>query len=199
MKPDDRHEIAVHEAGHFVAAYYLGVSLASSITIKPHGDTLGEVGGEGGDWNDPKEAYAKVVELLAGYRAQKRIASLGSSLRGAGYDLGLVLRILRWLPVGGRLRAFFDARREADDLLTAHWDQVLGIAGLLLEQGTVGEAAHVWLDYANDKMSAEDCVRHLAILGHYGNRVAASGTAVTHPDDQWRSYIQAAKTRCQCQ
>jgi hypothetical protein len=191
MEHQTRHETAIHEAGHFVVAHHLGNSLAFRLTIKPDGDTLGEVCGEAGDWNDPEEAHATLVELLAGYRAQKRIAPLGRSLRGAYSDIEQALRILHYFPEGERLNTFFAARQKADAILAAHWEQVLGIAGLLLEQDEVdAEVADWWLLYANDRMSAEDCVKSFAF------RAAVYGEPITmnDPGTRWMSYIETGQS-----
>lgn len=196
-------EIAIHEAGHFVVAHHFGYSITSVITIEPNGDTLGEIISEGRNWDNPEEAFATLVELLAGYRAQMRVAPLGRSLHGADHDLEVALRILRRaFARDSRFATFFRARRETDTILTAQWEHILGIAGLLLECGSVdGETAEMWLDYATQAEGVD-----AAAVGYYLTMRAAmqrenvDRESVPTPEDvvaQWNHYVQIGRESCE--
>ncbi|MGD8609156.1 MAG: hypothetical protein PVH21_17790 [Myxococcales bacterium] len=198
-----RAEIAIHEAGHFVVAHHFGYSIANVITIDPNGDTLGEILSEGGDWDNPEDAFATLMELLAGYRAQMRIAPLGRSLHGADHDLEMALRILRTaFAQDTRFATFFRARRETDAILTARWEHVLGIAGLLLECGSIdGETADMWLDYASGAEGVD-----AATVSHYLTMRAAvrdedlDRESIPTPEDvveQWKRYVEIAREACE--
>lgn len=193
-------ETAIHEAGHVVAAYHFGCAVARDITIEPYGDAFDHVSFENGDWNGPNEAFAKLVELLAGYRAQMRIAPLGRCLRGADNDLDAARRILRLaFAEDSRLATFFKARRETDAILTSRWEHVLGIAGLLLECRSIeAETAEMWLDYA----SQSEGVDAAAVSNYFAIRAVAAGEdldreSVPPPDDvaeRWKHYVDIGRS-----
>jgi hypothetical protein len=192
-------EIAIHEAGHFVVAHHFGHSISTTITIESEGGTLGQAISDGGQWDDPEEAFARLVELLAGYRAQMRVAPLGRSLRGADRDLEVALRILDWaFAQDTRLTTFFRARQETDVILTSQWEHVLGIAGLLLECGSIdGETAEMWLDYASGVEGVD-----AAAVSHYLTMQAAvrqedlDRESIPTPEDvveQWEHYLEIGR------
>lgn len=193
-------EVAIHEAGHFVVGHHFGVSLRYSATIVREGDSLGEVMGDGGDWDNQEEAFARIAELLGGYRAQMRVAPLGRCLRGADHDLDMARRILRCaFAEDSRLTTFFKARRETDAILTSGWERVLGLAGLLLEHGSIdAETAEMWLDYA----SGAEGVDEVAVSRYFALRAVAGGEdldreSVPPPEDvavRWKHYVDIGRS-----
>lgn len=195
-------EIAIHEAGHFVVAHYFGHSISATIDIEPNGDTASEVVSDRREWDGPDEGFAKLVELLAGYRAQMRVAPLGRSLRGASHDLEMALRILQsaFAPET-RLTMFFKARRKTDEILAAQWECVLGIAGLLMDCRTIdGEAAEMWLDYARGVEGVDAAaVSHYLTLRAAERRENLDRESVPTPEDvaeQWKRYVRRAREAC---
>lgn len=194
-----RSETAVHEAGHFVAAHHFGYPVAGHISIEPDAERSGPVHSESGEWSRPEEAFAKLVELLAGYRAQMRIAPLGRCLRSADQDLDIALRVLSSaFDEDSRLATFFRARRETDAILSSRWEEVLGIAGLLLECGSIdAESAEVWLDYAigTEGVDAASVSRYFAIRAVAGGE-SLDRESVPPPEDvalRWKHYVHTGR------
>ncbi len=89
IQPDERHRLAVHEAGHTAAAYYNpGGDPIYKVTIIPRGRSLGSTHMlPAHDRHTLSEAYlrAQLVTLLAGRAAEKLL--LGSVSSGADDDI----------------------------------------------------------------------------------------------------------------
>ncbi|MCH8466942.1 MAG: ATP-dependent zinc metalloprotease FtsH [Roseinatronobacter sp.] len=89
IQPDERHRLAVHEAGHTAAAFYNpGGDPIYKVTIIPRGRSLGSTHMlPAHDRHTLPEAYlrAQLVTLLAGRAAEKLLLGSGSS--GADDDI----------------------------------------------------------------------------------------------------------------
>ena len=89
IQPDERHRLAVHEAGHTAAAFYNpGGDPIYKVTIIPRGRSLGSTHMlPAHDRHTLPEAYlrAQLVTLLAGRAAEKQL--LGSVSSGADDDI----------------------------------------------------------------------------------------------------------------
>ena len=89
IQPDERHRLAVHEAGHTAAAFYApGGDPIYKVTIIPRGRSLGSTHMlPAHDRHTLSEAYlrAQLVTLLAGRAAEKLL--LGSVSSGADDDI----------------------------------------------------------------------------------------------------------------
>ncbi len=89
IQPDERHRLAVHEAGHTAAAYYNpGGDPIYKVTIIPRGRSLGSTHMlPAHDRHTLSESYlrAQLVTLLAGRAAEKLL--LGSVSSGADDDI----------------------------------------------------------------------------------------------------------------
>ncbi len=157
----DRRKKAIHEAGHAIVAYVLGIRLESA-TIVP-GTTLEGLDYEGivishsaplnvppANQEEHDQAEACVILDFAGIAAEE-----GAGLTPAGHehDLGMVMR-RRWLLDRGpfvdddaAILAYLDsaeflektdiAINHAQRIVTAHWPQLAAIATALLEQDTL--------------------------------------------------------------
>jgi cell division protease FtsH len=89
IQPDERHRLAVHEAGHTAAAFYTpGVDPLYKVTIIPRGQALGgtHMLPEAERHTLPEDyLHGQLITLLAGRAAEKAI--LGSVSSGADDDI----------------------------------------------------------------------------------------------------------------
>ena len=130
-----RERVAHHEAAHFVAA--LAGNPAFILTsIEPHGDTLGEVGGDEVAWyvGQPKPpadlVRRQVVLLFAGYVGSKRFEPTlaeDQALAEASDDFKKARAII-FLADRSETDLMDDARRMVDE----RWQQILLVARALL-------------------------------------------------------------------
>lgn len=159
--------VAVHEAGHFVAGCVLGNESAIRISIIPDEGTLGQVLGSGTThYEDVDAIERKVVELLAGHRAQMSLpgVSIHEALAGADDDVEHMRSLLLRLPRGREFRTMQRLRRRTDALLNDHWSIVIGIAGMLLEFEEVdADSAEEWVAWAMGSQDSNALTRALLL------------------------------------
>jgi len=99
IQDDERHRLAVHEAGHAAAAYYLPLSdPIHKVTIIPRGRSLGSTHQlpEIERHTLPQEYLTdRLVVLLAGRASEQ--AFLGSLSSGAEEDIRTATKLARWM------------------------------------------------------------------------------------------------------
>lgn len=140
-----RRAVAHHEAGHFVAAYFLGIADGVfEITIQPSacGAVLGNVDREGlDDEASQREIERAAIELFAGYAAEVRFdpRHLDMARRHAGSDDERAAELLAILGFEEPMRAALKSglRANAASLIEEHWDAVTALARALLKQTTI--------------------------------------------------------------
>lgn len=126
MTPEARRRLAVHEAGHAVAAVVLGVEVAwSDLDYRP---------GMGGTMVREVDPHTDAVVLLAGYE----VSGGGLAFPGDTHDT-VAARAL--VGEAGMAAATVDARR----ILAAHRARVLIVAAALVEHGRLAGAQLVEL------------------------------------------------------
>jgi hypothetical protein len=141
--------VAHHEAGHFVAAYFMqpGGSDYASVTIQPSGDAAGLHSCEPPPLDNEEQIERAIVQLYAGYAAQVRFdpSAEESAKRTASSDDAQAeewLDLLRLTKPAKRARHVERLRRNAAGLVSDHWHAVVALANDLLERTTVrGEEA----------------------------------------------------------
>jgi hypothetical protein len=137
-----------HEAGHFVAAYFMGThERLTAVTIVPKGDAAGRNEGDGsdplGDDCSEQEVRNLVVELFAGYAADVRFDPAregdGGARAGAEDDDAKAKVRLGWISKHKREREKLEdyLRRLAAALVEEHWTAVTALARELLEHKTL--------------------------------------------------------------
>lgn len=148
--------IAHHEAGHAVAHLQHGET-PHSITIKPHGISLGRCCGEDDLIGDVTNADLEpmLVGLYAGRAAADHFApeEAESNARGASGDDEAAARLLM-LWAGDRTRAEADCRAKAAEIITDRWAAVEAIATALIERTAIpGHEADVLADMAEGRIT----------------------------------------------
>jgi cell division protease FtsH len=160
--PNDLRYVALHEAGHAVAAVVLGLSL-KKVFIKQCPTTGVRVGfTDSGGLTDnhlpsvfEKEMEARLIQCYAGFRAEiKENPAASKTFRFAldeedAYrvfvlefcestdpDVGTIEDVLAYFRRHGFPTAHVVAsfRREARELLAKHWQAVLEVADLLVQK-----------------------------------------------------------------
>jgi len=99
IMPDERHRLAVHEAGHTAVAYYLPLSdPIHKVTIIPRGRTLGATHQlpEVERHTLPQEYLADRLAVLLAGRASEEIF-LDSRSSGADEDIRAATQLARWM------------------------------------------------------------------------------------------------------
>ncbi|TWF92330.1 hypothetical protein FHX80_12650 [Streptomyces brevispora] len=148
----DRQGVAVHEAGHLVAAlvggtHVIDVGLTSEEALFPCGPVHGVSGvTHTGPMAVHPESY--LTMLAAGELAHQRWlrnsglftpARAWAVERGAVDDTGKAIGVLRQhspgIPDDGYRQWFWQYRPAAEALLVAHWECVLNVAGPLGSRG----------------------------------------------------------------
>lgn len=150
MSPkQNRKHVAHHEAGHFVAAYFLGMhSSTFKVTIKPDGDAAGSNEGEYPIDDDPslREIGHVCVKLFAGYEAEVRFdpkRAKGARLAASHDDA----QAARWLRLFGKKSEQTEKRlrREARSLVEEHWPAIEALAAELLKHETLDNYEAEWV------------------------------------------------------
>ncbi|MFF3578614.1 hypothetical protein [Streptomyces mirabilis] len=148
----DRQGAAVHEAGHAVAAFtvgihVVGVTLVTERAQHPCGPVRGVSGvTEIGRMDVPVDDY--LTMLAAGEAAHQRwlresglhtLARAWAVERGALDDMGKALDVLRERVPGyddtGYRQLFWRSRPAAEALMDARWESVMAVAGGLAGPG----------------------------------------------------------------
>ncbi len=136
----DRTIVAVHEAGHYVAARARGIPIRYATLDDPEAGPHVQLRLSRDEIDaDPAVALAFAEFLLAGAAAVARYRPAAAD-RGDADDLKAARATLDRLyrdPRAARL-ALEGLRRRTAALLAAHWSAVIDVAGVLLAEGTLG-------------------------------------------------------------
>jgi hypothetical protein len=132
-------QLAIHEAGHAVIAYRLGLEVGK-ITIEPSGDILG-ASLSAAEWADGSTDREQIITLFAGYAAESK-SNPGADAAGSQQDDDRAARLLELQPPGSDC----ELRDAAAALVDENWPQISTVANALCERLTLADGWEIIVD-----------------------------------------------------